>query len=343
MVSKEFDYALPQSSIAFAPHIPRDYCKLLIVDTKQDKLIIDTFNHITKYLPKESMIVFNNTKVAQARIELRKETGGKVVLLVFTDEIILGKDTVTVISDRKLAIGTALYYNKNSIAIIIAQKEEKFVLKIENNIDFMALLQSKGEMPIPPYLKKTHLSKNDLKTKYQPVFAKNLGSFAAPTASLHFTKRLLHKIDQSHICREEITLHVGYGTFAQLTQEQIRSKELHYEYYDIGKETEKRLLEQKKTKKSIIATGTTVVRALESYVSNGKVCALSNLFIQPGDTFHLVDGMITNFHVPNSSLMMLVQAFLQHKKTQYHLKEIYEFALKNDFKFLSFGDTMLII
>ena len=218
-------------------------------------------------------------------------------------------------------------------------------------------------MPIPPYLKKSPLTSDELLKKYQTIFAKTDGSAAAPTASLHFTDKIFDKLEKKRIKKYFVTLHVGLGTFAPITDENVKQKKLHEEYFEVDRETLQCIdtLKQEEGKK-LVAVGTTVVRTLESKarhrvfstaspqrgprrLSQKQMSSLSktDLFIFPPYNFKMVDILITNFHLPKSSLMMLVEAFLQHKKARKSLVELYNIAVKNDFRFYSFGDAMLIL
>jgi len=203
--------------------------------------------------------------------------------------------------------------------------------------DVQKVFMQYGETPIPPYIKNTKLSETQLREKYQTVFAKNTGSVAAPTASLHFTEELLEKLKQQGIQIEFVTLHVNLGTFSPLTEEALKTGKLHKEWYEISEKTAKALMKAKQEGRHIIAVGTTAVRTLEQ--SEGKAGeGETRLFIRPGDKFKFIDGMITNFHVPKSSLLMLVSAFVGREK----LFELYGEAMKKDFRFFSFGDGMLL-
>ncbi len=207
----------------------------------------------------------------------------------------------------------------------------------------ISLLETYGEMPIPPYIKKTPLSREELCKQYQTVFAKKRGSSAAPTASLHFTDRVFKRLEKSGVQKTFITLHVGMGTFAPITEENMREKKLHNEWYEVADETFRFIDKSKKNGRKIVAVGTTVVRTLESVAKNNILVGKTDLFIQPPYQFKVVDALITNFHLPESSLMMLVDAFLQHKHAKRGITELYRYALLNKFMFYSFGDALLIL
>ena len=343
-----YDYYLPESSLALSPATPRDLSKLFIYNTAEDSISFDRFYNLDKYLPTNSFLVLNNTKVLPARATLKRESGGKIVLLFLVNEI-ERIDEVKVMADRRLEVGNKVFFESGESLEVISQDENLFVLKYGFGKDSLfSLLQKYGAMPIPPYLKKSPLKRDELMEKYQTIFAKKDGSSAAPTASLHFTKRVFDKLDKKGIDRYFVTLHVGLGTFAPLTDENMRTKRLHEEYYEVNGETILSIQRQKSAEKKLVAVGTTVVRTLESLsklkIQNEKlkIVGKTDLFIFPPYNFRTVDCLITNFHLPKSSLMMLVEAFLQYKGAKRKITELYEEAIKNNFRFYSFGDAMII-
>jgi S-adenosylmethionine:tRNA ribosyltransferase-isomerase len=347
-----FDYYLPKDKIAQEPIRPRDFSKLLIYDTLNDKIYFDIFLNLNEYLPQESFLVLNNTKVLPAKLEMLKETGGKVKILFLVDEA-LNKNSKFIrgLVNKRLNLGEKIYFpnNKKNFLKVISQEKNIFTfsLKMELN-NFLKLLNLYGEAPLPPYIKNTPLTKKEAKEKYQTIFAKKLGSIAAPTASFHFTKRVFKKLEKIGIECFFITLHVGLGTFMPIGEENIKNKKLHKEYWEIETDVYKRILKLKQ-KKKLIAVGTTTTRLLETLARkrlnlNKKILrGTTELFIFPPFKFKMIDALITNFHLPKTSLMMLVEAFLQFKNSKRHLRELYEIAIKNDFRFYSFGDAMLII
>ncbi|GBD34474.1 S-adenosylmethionine:tRNA ribosyltransferase-isomerase [bacterium HR35] len=346
-----YDYNLPEELIAKEPAKPRDFSRLFIYSVKEDKILFDKFFNLDKYLSKDCFLVFNNTKVLPSRIEMIKETGGKIKILFLINEIIYSRiNKIRGIVDRKLEVGQKVYFPEKK-KFLIAISQEKNIFTFEINFDFqefLKLLNTYGEAPLPPYLKKTPLTKQEAKKKYQTIFAKKEGSVAAPTASFHFTQRVLNKLKKKKIKHFFVTLHVGLGTFSPVTEKNIKKKKLHQEYWEINEDVYQQILKLKKNKK-LIAVGTTTTRLLETIArkklkfKNKKAIGTTELFIFPPFEFKLVDGLITNFHLPKSSLMMLVEAFLQFKNSKRHLKELYEIAIKNKFRFYSFGDAMLII
>jgi len=346
-ILKKYDYFLPKELIAQEPSRPRDQARLLVY--KKDKkspqegrnVFLDTFKNLNKYLPPHSVLVFNKTKVIPARLFLKKETGGRVALLYLKKDK-TGKK-IEALANKKLKIGTKLFLNSKISFTVISQKEKIYSLRINSrsSLDILKILEKYGHTPLPPYIKNPPLSEKELREKYQTVFAQKIGSVAAPTASLHFTKRLLKKLKKSGHKIAYLTLHVGLGTFAPLSEENLKKNQLHPEWYEIDKKTAQFLNQAKKEQKPIIAVGTTVVRALESAATGEKIIkthGYSRLFIKEGYRFKFIDGLITNFHLPRSSLLMLVAALVGRK----NLLKLYQIAIKERFRFFSFGDGMLI-
>ncbi len=355
---EDYDYLLPEKNLALSPVSPRDSSKLFVYDTKTDKIVFDRFYNLDKYLPENSFLVLNNTKVLPARVEMKKSTGGKVIILFLVNELADAR-IVKVMADRKVNVGDFLYFDKENYLQVTGQKEHIFELKFDfGRKKLFVLLKKYGTMPIPLYLKKTPLKRDELLKKYQTIFAKYEGSSAAPTASLHFSDQVFDKIEKKGIKKYFVTLHVGLGTFAPLTDENLKTKKLHDEYYEIGDKALNLIKAAKESGKELVAVGTTVTRTLESLVGNeariGKrqtsddtglvtLKRSTDLFIYPPFNFKMVDILVTNFHLPKSSLMMLVEAFLQYKKAKRSLVDLYNIAIKNNFRFYSFGDSMLII
>ncbi|MFA6521053.1 MAG: tRNA preQ1(34) S-adenosylmethionine ribosyltransferase-isomerase QueA [Candidatus Gracilibacteria bacterium] len=339
-----YDYHLPQELIAKEPASPRDLSKLFIYDTATDKITFDRFENLDKYLPQNSFLVMNKTKVIPARLKVRKETGGTVELLLLINELQPGDTLIKGLSDRKILPGQKLHISEKHLLEVEKQDEKIFYFKPNFPLeDLTAVLLEYGITPIPKYIKETPLTESDLREKYQTVFAKNPGSVAAPTASLHFTPRVFKKLEAKQIPHLFVNLHVGLGTFAPITEENLRSKKLFEEFYEIEKSTEDEIKELKQQGKKLVAAGTTTVRTLESAAKFKKSSGATDIFIFPPFEFRAVDALITNFHIPNSSLMMLVEAFLQFKHSKKHLHELYEIAIKENFRFYSFGDAMLIL
>ncbi|HMS22364.1 MAG TPA: tRNA preQ1(34) S-adenosylmethionine ribosyltransferase-isomerase QueA [Candidatus Levybacteria bacterium] len=334
----EYDYKLPESFIAQNPVHPRDSAKLLVYDRKSKNISVDTFKNLGNYLSPNSVLVFNNTKVIPARVIGQKPTGGKVDLLFIRKE----GEKLIFWANKKLEKGLIITAGEYFFKVILKQDKE-YSLKPSFPVNsYLRVFEEIGITPLPPYIKHTTIKGKKLREEYQTVFAKNEGSVAAPTASLHFTRHLMKKLQkQGHlICF--ITLHVNLGTFAPLREEQYKLQKLHEEFYEIDTATAKLLNNARKEGRSIVAIGTTVVRALESSSdSHGIVQKLSgktNLFITAKTKLKCTDQVITNFHVPKSSLLMLVAAFTGRKQ----LLRLYKVAQEKTFRFFSFGDGMFI-
>lgn len=335
----QYDYALPEVRIAQQPASPRDSAKLLIYNRATDAIKESTFAHIGDYLPKHAVLIFNQTKVLPARLTVTKPTGGTARILYIATE----GDCIRVMSDRKLIVGTDVRIATGLFLSVIRQEEKYYILKPSFPLEKLeTILDKHGITPIPPYIKESPLKERELRKKYQTVFAKHTGSVAAPTASLHFTDRLFKKLRQQEIDIRFVTLHVNIGTFAPLTQEHLDTGTLHTESYEIDAKTAAFLNKAKKQGRPIIGVGTTVVRTLESACQNGALKKLSgktDIFIKEGYRFGYIDGVVTNFHVPQSSLLMLVAALIGKER----LFDLYRFAIKKDYRFFSFGDGMLIL
>ncbi|MFH0773102.1 MAG: tRNA preQ1(34) S-adenosylmethionine ribosyltransferase-isomerase QueA [bacterium] len=347
-----YSYDLPNSLIAQVPAIPRDASKLLIYNTRTNEIKTDYFYNIATYLPPSTTLTLNDAKVVPARVTLTKETGGKIVALFLINEwITQSSGPIPCFFDRKARVGDRLFFTDKSFVTVQKQEEGLFFVSWDGTAkDILQKLDTYGTMPIPPYIKHSPLSRDELLEKYQTTFAKKAGSSAAPTASLHFTKRVFNSLHAKGIQTKYITLHVGLGTFAPLTPENIQTKTLHHEWYEVPDDT-RLFLEQSistHTTADITAVGTTVVRTLESICRYAKEDERrqrgeTTLFISPPYQFKAVKHLITNFHLPSSSLMMLVDAFLDYKKAPKRIGELYEYAKKNSFRFYSFGDAMLIL
>ena len=357
-----YDYDLPEELIAKEPAHPRDAARLLVYNRKTGKAKDDIFRNIIQYLPPKSVLVFNETKVIPARLAVRKKSGGVVRVLFVGIE----GGLIKVLSPKKLKIGECLAASV-AVYFTVAKSKDKFwFLRPSFPVkDVYIILEKYGEMPIPPYIKNSPLTGVELKKEYQTVFARRAGSVAAPTAALHFTKNLMAKIKKAGHEIVFVTLHVNLGTFLPVTIENLETGKLHEEYYEISKTAARKLNRAKKSGRAIIAVGTTSARTLESSLGRDKkikkLSGLTSLFIhenlipliRPNEGykegykgelvdsggFGFVDGLVTNFHVPRSSLMMLVAALIGRQK----ILELYKHAIKNRYRFFSFGDGMLIL
>jgi S-adenosylmethionine:tRNA ribosyltransferase-isomerase len=341
-----YNYSLPQEFIRKIPLEPRDSTRLFVYDTKTDVVTFDTFRNIAKYLPAHSLMVLNDTKVWPARLWLKKATGGKIEVLVLVNEWD-GKGSIPALVDRKVSIGDELTFLDGSKFITEDQQEQKFFFRLESKQSLQALLQEFGTTPIPHYLEGEEKGDESLlRQRYQTVFAAAGASVAAPTASLHFTEAVFAGLREKNIETAKVTLNVGLGTFAPLREENFQTGKLHGEWVVVSDETIKALEKAKANKHAIIAVGTTTTRTLETLAKHDKSRALSlqaNLFIYPPYEFCMTDILITNFHLPRTSLMLLVDAFLQYKGAKRGVVNLYEEAIREGFSFYSFGDSMLIL
>ncbi len=357
-----YDYYLPKDLLALKPAVPRDSSRLFVYNTQTNEIVFDRFYRLDKYLPQDSFLVLNQTKVLPARVRLFKQNGGKLIALLFVNEL-TSLRVIKALVDREITVGDKLFFDKNHCFEVVDQEEKIFYLRFGFSRQWLInKLLEVGRMPVPLYLRKTPLKELELRKKYQTTFARikprrfDIGSVAAPTASLHFTDRVFKRLDERGIKKYFVSLHVGLGTFAPISEKNIQEKKLHEEYFEVNNRAVQSISRLKQQGKNLVAVGTTVVRALESFaisnihIKNQKVkdekkiifFKKTNLFIYPPFEFGLVDCLLTNFHLPRSSLMMLVEAFLQYKGAKGHLIELYRIAIEEKFRFYSFGDSMLI-
>ncbi|HCC23264.1 TPA: tRNA preQ1(34) S-adenosylmethionine ribosyltransferase-isomerase QueA [Candidatus Falkowbacteria bacterium] len=347
MKVSDFNYHLPPTLIASHPATPRDSCKLLIYDSKEQKVTHQTFNHLPDYLRPGDLLILNDTKVRPARLHgFKAETGGKIEFLLLKN---LGYgEWETMIRGHHLKPGSRVNFPSLLSAVLITKIDDKS-WRVKFNVSekkFEAILNRFGETPIPPYIHPS-LKTTDAKLKsfYQTIYARQSGSAAAPTAGLHFTSRLLTKIKKQGIGVGFLTLHVGLGTFSPVTVDDVEKHQLHAEAIEIKSALIKKIRAVKKTGGRVIAVGTTSVRTLEALapdiISTKPARTIKreiNIFIYPGYKFKVIDAMITNFHLPQSSLLMLVSAFIGREKTL----ELYNLAIKKKYRFYSFGDAMFL-
>ena len=333
-----FDYKLPNELIAQNPIDKREYSKLLIMDRFTGKVKHDVFYNIIDYLSKEDVLVINNTKVVPSRIIGEKvDTKAKIEVLLLKNKGDFYECLVKPF--RRVKLGTILDFEGLFTGEVLEKKEEGIcLLKFNYEGIFYDLLNKVGMMPLPPYI---HEKLKD-NSRYQTIYAKNLGSAAAPTAGFHFTEELLEKIKAKGIEILEVSLNIGLDTFRDVKVEELEDHKMHSETYAISKEVADRLNDVKKKGKRIIAVGTTTTRTLEAnftkYGQFKEACEDTNIFIYPGYHYKAIDSMITNFHLPKSTLIMMVSAF---SKREYILSA-YEEAIKNKYRFFSFGDAMFI-
>ena len=334
MQPSDFRINIPSESIAQTPLKDRSSSRLMHLE--HDSINDLTFSNLPQMLRKNDLLILNNTKVLPARLLGKKESGGKVE--IFFERLLTDLSFLAQLKfSGKIHLGTRIVINEEVFLKIEARENQFFTISTETSV--MKMLNSNGLTPLPPYIKR--IPNKDDRRRYQTVFAKREGAVAAPTAGLHFTPDVLNKIRNKGVEIGELTLHVGAGTFAPLRAEQIKSRKLHQEYFEI----DQTLCDQIKIARSnggrVIAVGTTVVRALESLMQENGIepmSGLTDIFIVPGFDFQLVDAMVTNFHLPESSLIMLVSAFAGKER----ILKSYQHAVDNGYRFYSYGDSMFL-
>lgn len=340
MKTDDFDFFLPETQIAQHPIEKRDHSKLMIVDKTTGKLEHKTFADIIDYLHKGDILVLNDTKVIPARLYgIKEETKAMIEILLLKNT---SKDKWECLAKpaKRIKIGTIINFGEGLLKARCIATGDEGIREFEFIYDgiFYEILDKLGTMPLPPYIKEKLEDKN----RYQTVYAKNIGSAAAPTAGLHFTTELLKKIKEKGIIICNITLHVGLGTFRPVNVEDVMKHKMHSEYYNMDKKTAEILNKAKKENKRIIAVGTTSTRTLETIMTKYKAfkeCSgWTDIFIYPSYEFKAIDGLITNFHLPKSTLIMLVSAFA----TKEIIMNAYNEAVKKNYRFFSFGDSMFI-
>lgn len=341
MLVRDFDYFLPQELIAQTPFEKRDASRLLLLERQSGKISESLFSDITDFLRPGDLMVLNQTRVIPARIFGKLSNTGYEVELLLLRNI---KDNIWEILSRparKVKVGVTVNFN-GARAKIIERKDSgvRIVEFTGKSVD--DLMQEQGTIALPPYIK------TDIKDieRYQTIYAKTPGAIASPTAGLHFTNELLDKLQAKGIQIQKITLHAGLGTFRPVLVEKVEDHQMYYEEFEISESVAQAVNKAKRENRRVIACGTTVVRALESqsYFNLSRIgqvnafSGLTNLYIYPGYEYKLIDAMITNFHLPKSTLLMLVSAFTSKE----NIFKAYQYAIQNRFRFYSFGDAMFI-
>jgi S-adenosylmethionine:tRNA ribosyltransferase-isomerase len=340
----EYQYEIPEELIAHVPAEPRDSARLFVYDTATDTVLLKTFRDLPDFIP-QALLVYNDTTVLPARVQcFYKEQ--PIELLVLVDQGIGNDGVVRALVNRRVRAGERIVASQGEF-LVLEDHEKSMLLRFESGVSGLhKLLMSAGETPLPPYIH-SPVSEAVKRTQYQSRFASGQPSVAAPTASLHFTDRVYQKLVGVGVDMVPITLQVGLGTFAPIFAENFTTKQLHTEYYTIPKTTVGAIKKAEAKGRKIVAVGTTVVRTLESSVKQildqEFVTGKTDIFIYPPHHFTYPHALITNFHVPRSSLLCLVDAFLQHKKSKCRIIDLYNIAIKNRFRLYSFGDAMLIL
>jgi len=344
----DYDYKLPQNLIAQAPVEARDGSRLLVYNRKTKKTSHSLFNHLTAYLTPDDLLVVNNTRVIPARLLGKKETGGNIEVFVLDyNQAIHEKPNegfrckCMIRSSKPPKVGSTISFSSQYRGLVLSRPENGRCDMLFLCDNFWNFLNQIGQTPLPPYIQRN--PDNVDKNRYQTIYAKNNGAVAAPTAGLHFTTSIFEKISTLGIQIVPITLHVGYGTFMPVRVTDIRQHTMHSEYIEISEQSARRIQEAITDKKRIIVVGTTAVRTLEYvYQLKNKIVPFKgycDIFIYPPYSFQVVDAMITNFHLPQSTLLMMIAAFAGRME----ILSVYQTAMNEKYRFYSYGDAMLII
>ena len=333
---KFFDYNLPSNLIAENPRSKREQAKLMIYDQELDTLNHSIFSNLDEYLTKGDLIILNDTRVLPGRLFLKKESGGTVEILFH--KLINQYSFVCIFkSSRKVVMHSKLFFDDDNF-FVVDNIENNFITLSSKN-DPMDIFVKYGEVPLPKYIKRK-TNEKDIE-RYQTVYAKHTGSVAAPTAGLHFTEEILSKLQAKGVVIDYCTLHVTYNTFKPITVDNYNDHQIGSEICNIKESLISKIKSTKSQNHNVYTVGTTATRAVENYASKSYVGDFSgeaDLYITPGYKFKIIDGLITNFHLPQSTLLLLVASIIGRDK----LLELYDIAIKNNYRFYSYGDSMFI-
>jgi S-adenosylmethionine:tRNA ribosyltransferase-isomerase len=334
----DFDYHLPEELIAQRPTDARGESRLLYLDGETGRIEDAKFRDLERYLRPGDVMVFNNTRVIKARLFGHKESGGAVELLV---ERVLdpGHVLVQMRFSHPPREGTRIALDGDVMATVLERRGEFFRIRFEDKSPVFAILERVGQLPLPPYISRPPEAHDE--TRYQTVFAREPGAVAAPTAGLHFDDEILSRLKEAGIRSAYVTLHVGAGTFQPVRAENVAEHEMHSEWYHVPPETAEAVAAARAGRGRVIAVGTTTLRALESAASGGELVpghGETSLFILPGYRFRVAERLVTNFHLPKSTLLMLVSAFGGAD----NIRRAYQHAVEQRYRFLSYGDAMMI-
>ncbi len=336
-----FDFDLPQNLIAQTPIAARDNSRMLVLNRVTGEVIHKNFYDIKSFLKPGDCLVLNDTKVIPARLYGVKENGGRAIEILLLKRYPEDEWECIMKPARKVKIGERIIFGDGKLycTVIAIDETGNRKIKFEYEGIFEEILDALGEMPLPPYI----TEKLEEKARYQTVYAKHEGSAAAPTAGLHFTNKLLDEIKEMGVDIAYLTLHVGLGTFRPVQADTVEEHTMHSEHYEVSKEAADKINKAKERGGRVIAVGTTSTRTLETVgAKDGKIYPCSgdtSIFIYPGKKFNVIDGLITNFHLPKSTLIMLVSAFAGRE----NVMTAYNEAIKEEYRFFSFGDAMLIL
>jgi len=343
MLRSEFNYTLPEHLIAQYPLAERSQSRLLCLDGKDDEPRDSIFSDLPSFLRAGDLLVFNDTRVIPARLSGQKESGGKVEVLV--ERLIDNHHLLAQLrASRSPRMGSRILLDSGVRLVVQGRRDDFFELCLESDGDVSGatvgeMLNRIGHMPLPPYINRDDESHD--RERYQTVYARNEGAVAAPTAGLHFDQALMERLQAMGVNSAYVTLHVGAGTFQPVRCEQISEHRMHSEFIEVSAQVCQQVLETHKKGGRVIAVGTTSVRCLESAAQGGKLAAYSgetDIFITPGYRFQCIDALVTNFHFPESTLLMLVCAFGGMQR----MLMAYDYAVKNEYRFFSYGDAMFI-
>ncbi len=341
---EDYHYHLPEQLIAQHPLQERDHSRLLVMDRSTGALSHQVFHELERFLAPSDVLVVNNTQVIPGRIVGKKESGGRIEALILNYASGNGNQFDCMLkSSKRTRIGARLYFPQGVTAQVMERDDTIYRLSFSCEGDFRSVLNRIGQTPLPPYIKRDGVpSTQDDRTTYQTVYASQKGAIAAPTAGFHFTEALMHRLKEKGVTLAPITLHVGYGTFLPVRVTDIRAHRMHSEWFSISKETAETVSRARQEGRRVVAVGTTSVRTLEFAVDeDGNVRPMTgpcDLFIYPGYRFRVIDAMITNFHLPKSTLLMLVSAFAGRS----NILAAYQTAIQEKYRFYSYGDGMLI-
>ena len=347
----DFDFVLPEHLIAQHPAAQRSASRLL--DARAPELVDRIFKELPDLLHEGDLLVFNDTKVVKARVFGEKASGGKLELLI--ERVLQGNEVVAHMKVSKKPLPGARIHLCGGVkhggfdGVLLGRWPDengplfRFALQGAHSETPWELMDQFGHLPLPPYIERNQNAEIDPDEKedterYQTVFARNPGAVAAPTAALHFDEQVLSALKDKGVETANVTLHVGAGTFQPVKTENLAEHQMHSEWYNIPLETLAALERCRQRKGRIIAVGTTSVRTLESWARTGQISGDTNIFITPGFEFRVVDALVTNFHLPKSTLMMLVSAFAGYQ----HIMGVYQHAIRNEYRFFSYGDSMLL-
>lgn len=339
MQLKDFHFDLPAELIARYPLATRSSSRLLYLNGKTGEIAHKHFHHLLDYLEAGDLLVFNDTKVIPARLLGTKSTGGQVEILI---ERLIANDKLTaqIRASKSPKVGDVLHFADGFYLEVIDRKGIFYTLHYPfPNITMLQFIERIGQIPLPPYMQRKPESLD--KERYQTVYAKNDGSVAAPTAGFHFDTEMLQTLVDKQVDMSFLTLHIGAGTFAPVRVEDIREHQMHMEYLTVSESLCKQVQETKSKGKRVVAVGTTSVRALETAAQSGQLMPYqgeTNIFIYPGYKFQCADAMVTNLHLPGSTLLMLVSAFAGHS----NIMRAYQEAVKHAYRFYSYGDAMFL-